>query len=166
MEYRPYSILLTCGMSRKPMNVPSGFDDKKYLEIAMLLPSDWDLSNIKTKPDSITWPIHHLKGIAKIPADQNTWIGFGHTIDYNKRKGDYFPDTKFTSSIILPSISLPEKFVKIKKDNDLINIFSAIPIFKEELDYKIANNTNSLIDKFNEYEIKEIIDLKRINTCK
>jgi hypothetical protein len=165
MEYRPYSILLTCGMSRNPMNVPKGLEDKKYLEIAMLLPSDWDLSDIKTKPDSISWPIHHMKGIGKIPVDQNTWIGFGHTIDYNKSKGDYFPDTKFTSSIILPSISLPENFVRIKKDNDIINIFSAIPIYKEELDYKLVNDTNSLIEKFNEFEIKEILDTQRINTC-
>jgi len=166
LEYRPYSILVTCGMSRFPMIVPKGYEDKRFIEVAMLFPMDWDFSDIKSKPDSIAWPINHLQSIGKMPISENTWIGFGHTIGCNKSKGDCFSGTGFNSTIILPSIRLPESFTKISNKDDLITIYSAVPLYPEELKYKLDNDSNALIDKFNEFNIQEIIDINRINTCK
>lgn len=165
LEYRPYSILVTCGMSRNPMNVPKGYEDKKFIEVAMLFPLDWDFSDINTKSDKITWPIYHLKSIGKMVADPKTWIGFGHTIGCNETKGNYFPGTGFNSTIIFPSIELPESFTKIDNQGKLVRIYSAIPIYPEELNYKLENNSNALIEKFNEFNIQEIVDLNRKNTC-
>jgi len=166
LEYRPYSILLTCGMSRFPMVVPEGYEDKRFIEIAMLFPMDWDFSDIKSKPDSVTWPIHHLRTIGKTPILQNTWIGFGHTIGCGKSESDCYPGTRFNSTIIFPSIKLPESFTEIRNNDDLIKIHSAIPLYQEELKFKLDNGSNSLIDKFNELDIQEIVDINRINTCK
>ena len=166
LEYRPYSILLTCGMSRFPMVVPEGYEDKRFIEIAMLFPMDWDFSDIKSKPDSVTWPIHHLRTIGKTPILQNTWIGFGHTIGCGESKSDCYPGTRFNSTIIFPSIKLPESFTEIRNNDDLIKIHSAIPLYQEELKFKLDNGSNSLIDKFNELDIQEIVDINRINTCK
>ena len=59
LEYRPYSILVTCGMSRYPMKVPVEYEDKRFIEVAMLFPLDWDFSNIESKPETISWPISH-----------------------------------------------------------------------------------------------------------
>ena len=166
MEYRPYSILVTCGMSRFPMNVPKEKEEKKLIEIAMLFPYDWDFSNIKSKPDSITWPIYHLQSLGKLPIINNSWIGFGHTIGCNEKKGDYFSGTKFNSTIIFPSIKLPKSFTEIENGNNLITIYTAIPIYPEELKYKLDSGSNALVDKFNEFNVQEIVDMNRINTCK
>jgi len=165
VDYRPYSILMTCGMSRFPMNVPESHDGDSLIEVAMILPMDWDLSDIKSKPDSISWPIHHLRAIGKMPRSQNTWIGFGHTIECSQTNRQFFSGTDFNSTIIFPSIQLPDSFVNIKSDNGLIKLYSAIPLFPQELDFVIKNGSGVLIDKFNDFDIQEIVDIKRRNTC-
>ena len=38
-EYRPYSILMTCGVSTRPMKIPEGVKHK-YAEDVMLLPKE------------------------------------------------------------------------------------------------------------------------------
>jgi len=164
-EYRPYSILMTVGMSRFPMNVPTGYEDKRLIELSMLFPKAWDFSNINSKPDTLQWPIHHLRSIGKMPISKNTWIGFGHTISYHRKESDLFPGTRFSSTIILPSIHLPETFIKIPLEKETISIYTAIPLYPEELDYKNSHDTNSLIEKLNDFKIQEIIDIDRINTC-
>lgn len=165
LEYRPYSILITCGMSRFPMKVPVEHEDTKYIEVAMLFPKEWDFSNIKAKPESITWPISHLQSIGKMPISKNTWIGFGHTIECFKGVNDYFPGTNFNSTIIFPTIKLPKSFSEFKNVDNLIKIYSAIPLYPSELKYKLENGANALVDKFNEFNIQEIVDINRINTC-
>ena len=166
LEYRPYSILVTCGMSRYPMKVPVGNDEKRFIEVAMLFPMDWDFSNIESKPETISWPISHLQSIGKMPISLDTWIGFGHTIGCNDSKGEYFPGTKFNSTIIFPSLKLPKSFTEFENGDSLVKIYSATPLYSEELKFKFENDSNALIDKFNEFNIQEIIDTNRKNTCK
>lgn len=96
----------------------------------------------------------------------DTWIGYGHTISWVDSEKDCFPGTEFNSTIILPSRELPESFTQIKNGENTIKIYSAIPLYSEELKFKLDNDADTLIDKFNEFNIQEIIDLKRINTCK
>ena len=165
LEYRPYSILVTCGMSRFPMKVPAGLENKKFIEVAMLFPADWDFTNLTEKPESISWPIRHLQGIGKMPISMDTWIGYGHTISWDDSEKDCFPGTDFNSTIILPSRELPDSFTQIENGENSIKIYSVIPLYPEELKFKLDNDTDTLIDKFNEFNIQEIIDLKRINTC-
>ena len=163
-EYRPYSILITCGMSRYPMNTPQGYT--RFLEVAMLLPPDWDLTDIRKKPKTISWPIFHLQNIGKMPHAEDTWVGFGHTIECNESYGDFFPGTGFNSSIILPSITLPETFTEILNGNDLTTVYISLPLFPEELSYKLQNDSNALIEKFNIFNTPEVLNLSRSNTCK
>jgi len=165
LEYRPYSILLTCGLSVKPMNVPEGILDK-YAEVAMLLPKDWKLENGEWKFEKNRWPLDHLKKIAKIPYNNDSWIGFGHTVTYDLEESKCFPNTNFNSSIILTSVKLPDAFSRIKYNNETIRVYSVVPLYPEELKFKLENDANTLIDKFIEFDIDEVFDPNRTNTCK
>ena len=164
-EYRPYSILVTCGMGRFPMMWPDREEDdeEQFIEVAMLFPMDWDFNS---ESDTVIWPIEYLRSIGKMAVSLDTWIEFGDTIECDKSKGGYFPGTRFNSAIIFPSIKLPKTFTNIENGDDLINIYSAIPLYPEELNFKQDKGSNILIDKFNKFDIQEIIDIKRINTCK
>lgn len=79
-------------------------------------------------------------------------------------------DDKYIDTIELFDLhldSLIDDEVIVFNDNgDLIKIYSAIPLYPEELKYKLENGSNELIDKLNELNVQEIIDLDRINTCK
>ena len=161
-----YSIIMTCGISRHPMNVPEGKEEYKYVELAMILPLDWELDNIENRPDIEKWPFIHLKSIGKIPHDNNTWLGFGHTISWSPDRDEKFPGTELNSSIILKSITLPKSFTKIQDKEREIKILTVIPLYPEELEFKTKNNSSKLIEKFNEFNIDEELDINRINTCK
>ena len=165
-EYRPYSILLTCGLSQFASTLPEEFEENRFVEFAMLFPMDWDFDNIEDKPESIAWPISFLQGIGKMPISEDTWFGFGQTRYCGNRKEDCFPGTPFNSAIVLPSIKLPKEFTDIKIGNDLIKIYSVIPLYPEELKFSLDHDANTLLDRFNKFEIQEIIDLNRKNSCK
>ncbi|MFB6363421.1 suppressor of fused domain protein [Paenibacillus elgii] len=41
-----------------------------------------------------------------------------------------------------------------------------VPLYSEEMDFKLMHGSDPLLDKLDEYGINEIIDLNRRNTCK
>ncbi|GAB5552106.1 MAG: suppressor of fused domain protein [Saprospiraceae bacterium] len=160
-----FAILLTVGMSRVEQNLEGDYDAPNFMEVMMLVPWDWNFSDYHWTDDEY-WPIHHLKTIAKIPSDQNTWYGYGHTISW-KSDSSLISGTGFNGSILLNTRILPDEFINIKvNDQKTIHIFSAIPVYPEELDFKIKYSADELIDKFNRYQIDEVVDINRKNTCK
>lgn len=73
-EYRPFTILLTGGLSANPMAVPDDEYDR-YLEVAMLLPGEWLLGEAANNQKEFDWPIHHLRSIAKRHIFQKHGLG-------------------------------------------------------------------------------------------
>jgi len=41
-----------------------------------------------------------------------------------------------------------------------------IPVYKEEMDYKLEEGTDALLDLFDEYGISELVDIDRPNVCR
>lgn len=161
---RDYYILLTGGLSALPMNVPEDIDEPKFLELVMLLPSSWKLDLKDLEDDNNYWPFEILKTLIKVPHEDNSWLGYSHTFSWGLDQ--YFsPNNKFTGAILIDSISLPEDFLIIKSAEKTISIYSAIPLYKEEMIFQIEHGTNKLIDKFEEHKITEILDINRVNTC-
>jgi hypothetical protein len=72
----------------------------------------------------------------------------------------------FVGVILIPSVTLPEDFLSIKSNDKTINIYSMIPLYQEEMDYKLKYGTDGLLSKFDKFGIREIIDINRPNTCK
>ena len=165
-ESTNYSILLTCGISRNGMKVPKELADKKYIELAMILPLSWNLHDYENRSAEEKWPVQHLKSIAKIPLENDTWLGFGHTISWSPNRDEKIPGTGFNSSIILEPLRLNDSFTEIIDGDKTIRILSVIPLYPEELTYKATNSSSELIDRFNEFKTEDILNLHRINTCK
>jgi len=160
---RNYSILLTNGISSCPLKTP---DSKfsPYIELAILLPEELKLSNDLWKLPENNWPISLIKKIGRYPSQNNTWLGFGHTIPQPINEPIY--RTEFIATLLLKSKTLPEQFQKIKYGENIIDVYLLFPLYYEELEYKKNNGTNMLIDKFIENEIDDIIDINRKNVCK
>ncbi|MBK8393017.1 MAG: suppressor of fused domain protein [Saprospiraceae bacterium] len=47
-----------------------------------------------------------------------------------------------------------------------VYIFSVVPVYPEELKFKISNGVGELVEKFNEFDLEEIVNIDRKNTCK
>jgi hypothetical protein len=161
-EQRKFHMLLTCGMSALPMNVPKGLDYLKCAEITMLLPANWNLNYDDFADENNYWPIRALKQLSKYPHLNDTWLGYGHTIPLD----DTTPaNHNFAAILLLKSITLLEDFIFIETKEKEVYLYAAIPIYKEELAYAIEQGTDKLVELFQQFDIKEIVDINRKNVC-
>ncbi|MDR6781901.1 hypothetical protein ABIE26_001610 [Pedobacter africanus] len=170
---RPYHVLVTSGMSDKPMNVPEGAEDLAFAELFVLLPASWNINGEsyelmeKVFSDQNTyWPVRWLKHIARFPHEYDSWIGPRHTFPNGEGAEPFAENTKLGCMFIFPSICLPSEFAQLKiDDSKVINFYSLYPIYKEEMDYKLRKGSDALLDKFEQFRVSNIIDVNRANTC-
>jgi hypothetical protein len=68
--------------------------------------------------------------------------------------------------ILLPSLEVDEDFISLDmEDGRTVHFYSIVPLYSEELDFKLKHGSDPLLDKFEEYGVNELVDLKRRNTC-
>ncbi len=169
----PFRVLVTSGMSDLPMTVPEGAEDARYAELCILLPSTWpvpgagEVLGTGFQSEEHYWPSEWLKYLARFPHEYQTWIGFGHTIPNGADAEPFGPNTELGCMLLLPSMSLPEEFAELKISEDkTINFFCLYPIYKEEMDLKLEEGYEALMERFDEYEVSDVIDPDRPNTAK
>jgi tetratricopeptide (TPR) repeat protein len=159
-DERPYNLLLTFGMSRAPMNVPAGAEQFSYGELAIILPVDWNLSEEGLKDPNNYWPILWLKNLARIPQQHNTWLCYGHSIP-NDNPSKPIADTEFEGVVIMDSVSLPEDFQEMNLGDVSLYIYTVIPVYPEEMEYKIKHNIDSLRNAFIDARIPDFVWVDR-----
>lgn len=164
-EERPFNILLTCGMSALPMNVPKDIDASRFAEVMMLLPIDWNLNYESFEDERNYWPIRILKELSKLPHMDNTWLGYGHTFGHSPEEKEFAKGVGFNSVILLESIELSRDFSIIKNRKKTVEIFTVIPLYIEELEFKMKFGTSKLLEKFEEICLEEIVQVGRRNLC-
>lgn len=172
-EKFPFHTLVTSGMSDMPMTVPEGLEDHKYSELCVLLPGDWNIGgeNYQTteeafKDEKNYWPVRWLKIIARFPHEYNTWVGHGHTIPNGNNADPFADNTGLGCMLLFPSISLGNQFFQLKvNDEKSIHFYCLYPLYKEEMEFKLKKGADALIDKFEKYNVTDVVDIKRRNTC-
>jgi len=173
----PYFVLVTSGMSDKPMNVPKGIKEAKYAELVMILPNDWftltkdnTVDTATFEDENIYWPIRQLQWMTKLPFIVDTWIGFGHSLANPDGGKPYAPNVGFNNMLVSVPLALPNaqefKALTVNKDKE-IHFYTLIPIYSEELKYKQKTDAGVLIEKILDSGAPaDILDVNRANTCK
>lgn len=163
---RKCHTFITTGMSFLPMNTPEGAEEYRYAELMICLPEHWEVSDEAFKVEVNYWPIRLLKQMARFPHHYNTWLGFAHTVPNGNPPEPLFEGTLLNGIILLPPIMVKRDFISLKvDDNRTVNFYCIIPLYEEETNYKLKYGYSSLLDKFDEYGINEVIDINRKNTC-
>lgn len=162
----PFHVLVTSGMSDLPMTVPDEFDAPRYIELMLTLPASWQLDEESFKEETWYWPIRTLKFLARFPHKYNTWLGWGHTIPNGDPAKPYADNTELNGVILLPPVSTPEEFHTLTIDNREISFLSVLPLFEEEMNFKLKHGTDPLLKKLDKHDITDIIDLQRKNVGK
>ncbi|PQJ78554.1 suppressor of fused domain protein [Polaribacter porphyrae] len=164
-QERPFHILLSCGMSALPMEIPDDIESSEFCEVMMLLPKDWNIEYESFSDEKNYWPFRLMKELMILPHPNETWLGYGHTYTYEDSE-EYTEGLGFNSVILLSSMELSSEFTEIKLNNNkVIDIYTLIPLYKEELRYKKENGTTKLLEKFDDFNIEEIIKVGRKNVC-
>ena len=146
---RDYYTLVTMGMGAHRMNVPEELAEYKLerAELAIALPGNWKLKREDLKNEQWYWPIRLLKALARLPIASDTWLGFGHTMDNEK---DFAKDTKLCAAILTgPQDTEDGSEVCILPSGEEVNFYQVIPLYRDELEYKLAHDADALLDKMN-----------------
>ena len=160
-EAKNYYTLVTMGMGAHRMNVPDELAEYKLerAELAISLTADWKLDSESMNDEKWYWPIRLLKELAHLPIDSDTWLGWGHTIGGEER---FAENTKLCASLLIDQELCDESGnVCLLPNGDEVNFYQVIPLYKEELEYKLANNTDDLLEKMGKISI--ITDPNRPN---
>ena len=148
-ENRNYYTLVTMGMGAHRMNVPTELAEYKLerAELAIALPGNWKLKHEDLKNERWYWPIRLLKTLARLPIASDTWLGFGHTMDNEE---DFAKDTKLCAAILTgPQDTEDGSEVCILPGGEEVNFYQVLPLYREELEYKMAHDADALLDKMN-----------------
>lgn len=162
-EDNNYYKLITMGMGAYKMNVPEEL--KQYelerSELVLYLPPTW---NMDFNGENNYWPIRQLKILARLPLENNTWLGYGHTVSSDINNSPYAENTKLCSMMLFHALNNDYTVLDFKlKNKGRINFYQLIPLYKEELEYKMQNGANALLDLFGN-DFFPVVDINRKNT--
>ena len=161
-EETPYYTLVTAGAGAYPMEIPEDLAefDLTYAEYIICLPADWDIySGDKDK----TWPLLTLKSVARLPVTAGTWLGVGHTLHVNRDMSPVAPGTKLNSIVLLPALDIAKREVAATTlpSGKKINIYQLMPLYQEELDYKMEKGYDTFLDLLTDEMFPLVVDPDR-----
>jgi hypothetical protein len=164
---RNFITLVTTGMSDKPMNAPKEFDQYRYSELVMCLPPDWHLEEPQLKNEENYWPIRWMKILSRLPNDYDTWLWATHTVPNGNPPHPYAHNTKMCCLIVASPTLFGEDFLELdSSESKKIYFNSVIPIYKEEMDFKLDNSAGALFKLFEAAGVNELLDPQRKSVIK
>ena len=150
-EERDYYTLVTMGMGAHRMNVPEELAEYKLerAELAIALPPDWKLDKEFLKDERWYWPIRLLKALARLPISSDTWLGFGHTMD---KQSPFAENTALCGALLVgpQDVVWNGGEVCTLPGGEEVNFYQVIPLYREELEYKLAHDAEALMEQMAE----------------
>jgi hypothetical protein len=169
-DERPYTTLITCGMSDKPMRVPIENPDDlglvpelRFAELLLCLPPDWPLTADDFRDESTYWPVRWLKKLARLPHMYDGWLGLGHTIPNGDPPKPFAANTQLCGWIVDEPVLFSADIRKLRVKEKSINFYSVVPVYEEEMTLKLRKGSGALATLFNRAKISELIDANRTN---
>ena len=159
---RDYYTLVTCGAGAHVMDLPEELKDSDMsrAELMICLPKDWKISD---GGDVWQWPANVLRWIAEIASEPETWIGWGHTIGGGRA---FANNTELCAAFLAaPQNVKKEAFRAALPNGEKVCFYLVIPIYQEELDYKIAHSADGLSSRLADAGASFVVDPQRPNTC-
>ncbi len=107
-----------------------------------------------------------MERISEIPSRFNTWLGPGDTIPVGKPPKaltDKFPANHF---ILSDPMCLASEIADSRNNPGAVSVLSIIPIYQEELEYKLRNSGNALLSKMATAAITDEVDIYRRSACR
>ena len=163
---RPYHTLITSGMSNVAMRVPSDVNAPHRLELMMTLAERWKFSG-DSADESAYWPVRLLQTLSRIPRDESKgWLGWGDAVPNGDPPRPLASHTALCGVIIAPSLLVPVAFYELNIDGERVAFYSAVPLYREELELRAREGMAALLERLLHKDINDVIDLKRKNVAK
>jgi hypothetical protein len=159
---RPFHLLVTSGMSDRPMKVPPDLDAPRHIELVVTLPERWDIGEEQFRDENWYWPVRSLKTLARFPHKYDTWIGEGHTVTHDDPPRPFAPTTRLCGTILLPPQHVPDAFRELRLgDGRTIRFLAVVPVHEDEMALKTRSGTAALLERFRERGVTDAIEPTR-----
>lgn len=162
-EEAPFYKLITMGMGAFAMNVPANLKEYEleHAELILYLPKDW---NIQSPDEKDYWPLRYLKILGRLPIENNTWLGFGHTLHGDAEQRPFAENTGLNSILLLNGTNLKyEKLNLHLSSGKKINFYQIFPLYQEELEYKMQHSVGELLELFDDDDVMPVLKINRKN---
>ncbi len=159
-EERPFYTMMTLGMGAHRMMVPEPLRPSKLdrAELLICLPPEWPVTEMD---DEWHWPVNWLKTLAYLPLKEEGWLGWGHTVPGEEA---FSAETQQCAVILCDPCAVPREAALCPlPDGNEINFYQLIPLYEEELHYKLEHGAEALFDRFG--AVDHVVNLTRPNTC-
>ncbi len=158
---RNFYTLITLGMGAHHMKMPTALKGRQLdrAEILICLPPEW---NIQSEEEQFHWPVRLLKVLARLPQQEDSWLGWGHTVS---NEMPFAENTKLCGSVLLAPGPFAEDAQRCQLNNgDYVNFYQVIPLYQEEMDFKINYGIQDLLQWMTD-DILSVVDICRNNVC-
>lgn len=160
---RDYYTLVTMGMGARPMHVPEELAAQKLerAELVIALPPDWKVDEASLPDERWYWPFRLLKSTARLSGELDTWLGWGHTVSL-KEGETYAENTDLCGCMLIePQGTGQEKesVCCVLPDGDEVNFYQVIPLYQEEMAFKIAHSAEALLKELAAFSF--VVDIHR-----
>ncbi len=163
-EEKNYYKLVTLGMGAYKANVPKELAEFKMnrIELVAYLPPDIDEERLAD-----LWVVQYMRILGNMMLYEDSWLGFGHTVS----NGEPFDSNTNLNGVILDFVrNVGGEAIECElSDGDIVTFYQFIPLYEEEMLYKIENGCDALFKLlYNDWKSnisKGIIDMNRANVC-
>lgn len=158
---RDFYTLVTMGMGAHRMAVPEECREERLdrAEMVLCLPADWKLDN---SDEGWYWPLRWMKLLARLPGEENSWLGWGHTI---ANGGPFAENTALSGMLLLTPDHFGEEAALCEMpDDSAVRFYQMFPIYEEEMEYKLSHGADDLIARLDKHP-SPVLDLQRDNVC-
>jgi hypothetical protein len=171
-ESRPFHYLVTSGMSDLAMKVPAeeGFEEYRFIELVLALPASWPMEPAALAKPEHFWPIGWLRRLARFPHDTGQWLGWGHTIPVLDPPRPFVKGSCLTTFLIARPRLVDPLFWTLSLGPEktgaerTIHFFGLFTISESELQFKLDQGTDLLLEHLHQAGACELLDLYRPNT--
>jgi hypothetical protein len=89
-----------------------------------------------------------------------------HSVPNGDPPEPFAENTKMCGAVLLVPLLFDQGFRELKiAEGHVVNFFSVIPVYQEEMDLKINEGLDPLLDRFDAHGMSELLDVKRPNTA-
>jgi hypothetical protein len=162
---RPYHTLVTAGMSSVAMQAPADASAPRRIELMMTLPEAWKMSS-DTQDDGAHWPTRLLQSLSRWPREHEGWLGWGGTVPNGDPPQQLAPRTALCGVFVAPSLLVPVSFYELDIVGERVAFYSAIPLYREELELQAREGMAALLERLLHNDINDVVDIKRRNVGK
>lgn len=152
----PVTVVMTASLSNYKMPVLDKWIGREFNEIYFCLPTYWDFEDY-TNPNA-SWIYDWIYKLERFVRDKNTWFGPGHTIPTGNPEVPISDLMKQEYFIFLDPILLQKELSPVSIEGKTIQFLSIVPIFGDELDFKMGKGTQKFVRRFIQRNYDEKLD--------